>query len=242
VFNWSGFYVGVSGGYAWGDTDVTTTRAVSINIVDPLLANNFAQPSQSDAFGAVSFGYDMMYSQRVVLGLEGDVTFGSRNATVHGVPGLVGGFLPAASAQSDRIEVDSDFSASISTRIGYLVTPQLLAYGRVGWAWQNFDVTYHCGSGAGFCGAAPATAPFSVTESHTADGFLLGAGIEWQIVKGVSARAEYRHAFLNDFDVHLGNPATRQISLNVKPNVDEFRAGVVARFSAFGMPPAPPPP
>jgi outer membrane immunogenic protein len=61
LFNWSGFYVGINGGYGWGNADWTTP-----------LGNFSSSPKGWMAGGTL--GYNWQWNS-VVLGLEGDIDY-----------------------------------------------------------------------------------------------------------------------------------------------------------------------
>ncbi len=67
VYNWTGFYVGVQGGYAWGED--TTTEFVDATG----LPTGFSQDFDLDGFtGGAHAGYNFPVSN-FILGLEGDI-------------------------------------------------------------------------------------------------------------------------------------------------------------------------
>lgn len=67
VFNWTGFYIGVHGGYAWGDADLNGVSA-----------------EPEGAFGGVQLGYNWQFSPNWVFGIETDIAFSDINDSVAG--------------------------------------------------------------------------------------------------------------------------------------------------------------
>lgn len=63
--NWSGPYIGVHGGYAWGSFDATATA------LEP-----------SGGFGGIQSGYNWQLSRNFVFGLESDSSWGSINDAI----------------------------------------------------------------------------------------------------------------------------------------------------------------
>ena len=84
-------------------------------------------------FGTVGAGYDMQVNQSLVVGIFGDYSFASdATANLSGGGGFIdGGFV-----------IDASFAIGdnwfIGGRVGYLVTPETLFYGLVGYS--QFDV------------------------------------------------------------------------------------------------------
>jgi outer membrane immunogenic protein len=79
VFNWSGFYVGGTAGYSWGDSRDRIVGAV--NVTDPYGVHGFA--------GGGTVGYNWQ-SAGWVAGVEGDISFSHINGSVSGNSGNFG--------------------------------------------------------------------------------------------------------------------------------------------------------
>lgn len=111
VYNWTGFYVGVNGGYGWGNQDPFN-----------LLTNRFDAFSVPFSGGMVggTFG-GQIQSGHVVLGVEADIDWASVNGSATVFP-TIGG-IPIAAG-----------TASLSTNIHDVSTGRL----RVGYALDNW--------------------------------------------------------------------------------------------------------
>jgi outer membrane immunogenic protein len=111
---WTGFYVGGTLGYSFGDARVKGD------------VGNF--PYEQDGLtGTVFAGYNWQIG-RSVLGLEADVgtgSLGSSKATPFGT-----------------LETELSAMGSFRGRAGFLLTPALLLYGTAGFAWANMDIGY----------------------------------------------------------------------------------------------------
>jgi outer membrane immunogenic protein len=70
IFTWTGLYVGVQIGYAWGQDPVTWSGISNPN--DELAAGTFSQSPQG-VIGGAHVGYNLQYNRWLVLGLEGSV-------------------------------------------------------------------------------------------------------------------------------------------------------------------------
>jgi outer membrane immunogenic protein len=123
VSDWAGFYLGINGGYGWGDSSFPA-------FVDDVPANVSIKP-KGGLFGGHA-GYNWQYGS-VVAGLE--VDFDGAD-----IKGANNSLLPAPSLKTDEL-------ASARARLGYTVLPTLLAYGTAGAGWG------HSTFNAGFAGA-----------------------------------------------------------------------------------------
>jgi opacity protein-like surface antigen len=136
----------------------------------------FRQSVSPDALGAgASFGYDMRFG-KVVLGVETDASFDGTRAKV---------------ARSTPDEYSSGYLATIRGRFGYLVHPNVLAYGTVGLAALGAQYKFN-GQAPGVIVSAQGV--FDKKDA-TMTGLSVGGGLEydagWGIVFG-----EYLH---NDY-------------------------------------------
>ena len=109
---WSGFYLGATAGYGWGqgraDGDLGRIGF-----------------DQSGGLGTIFAGYNWQMG-RAVIGAEADIGTGSlKSSTVS----PIGTF---------NTELNSN--GSIRGRAGLLLTPALLLYGTAGFGWANYDV------------------------------------------------------------------------------------------------------
>jgi outer membrane immunogenic protein len=69
VFNWTGFYVGVHGGYADGDATLTGIGVFGID----------------GGFGGAQIGYNWQFNRNWVFGIEADISGGDINGAVSAV-------------------------------------------------------------------------------------------------------------------------------------------------------------
>lgn len=66
AFGWTGGYVGLQAGYAWGDSELDFTSF-------PTTSN----PKPDGVLGGVYVGYNAQLRNKIVLGVEGDFVFAS---------------------------------------------------------------------------------------------------------------------------------------------------------------------
>jgi outer membrane immunogenic protein len=92
---WSGAYVGIHGGYIWGDADADFGRAGASADIDGLIGGALA-------------GYNFEFD-RVMLGVEAD--FGLTNASGEGPYPLIDG-------DDTTVDYDMDWNAHLRARVG----------------------------------------------------------------------------------------------------------------------------
>lgn len=95
VTNWTGFYIGGHGGFAWSDVDWQYSNS------------NTANQSGDGGFGGVQAGYNWQLPNGVVLGLEADASWGNIEGSTDCPNTLF------------RCEHQIDMLASIRARLGY---------------------------------------------------------------------------------------------------------------------------
>jgi outer membrane immunogenic protein len=179
--DWAGFYIGVNGGYGWGDF------------------KNDAGFSEKPKGGLVGghAGYNWQYGP-VVAGVEVDFDGAdikeTKPATIVGIAANVPGTV---TAKFDEL-------ATARARLGYLVLPNLLAYGTAGPGWGHSEVSTLSANGSTSVGA-------------TNFGWTAGGGLEYKFYGNFTARAEYLHY---DFAKEGNNRTT----------IDTVRGGVSYKF------------
>ncbi|QGM47559.1 outer membrane beta-barrel protein [Methylocystis heyeri] len=205
---WSGFYAGLNAGYGWGGTNGVPTAAFPLvdNIAaDPwwrtplgfaAIANSgVASVNQSGFVGGGQIGYNYQWSPSFVVGLEADLQgsairgAGGRAGIVRFGPDASGAFETAAG--SGAVAAGVDWLGTVRGRVGYLVTPTLLAYATGGLAYGG--VHANAAHALAFSDSLPTIYPtFGGTGSYsdTRVGWTVGGGGEWMFMPNWSLKAE----------------------------------------------------
>lgn len=168
--DWTGFYVGAQG--SWTSANVTDTY----DLVTPF---NF---TASGISGGPVAGYNYQ-SGSMVLGLEGDVSFGNISATAL----CNGGTVPICAGSGTNPTFNLRTTGTVRGRIGYAVD-QVLFYGTGGLGIADVSVSDPLQGG---------------TDGKTHVGFVAGAGAEWMITQGASLRLEYLYSKYPTIDYAL---------------------------------------
>ena len=222
--SWTGFYIGGDIGGAWSHssgswTGLPSAAAFGVNPTSGSLDG-------SSFLGGVHAGYDYQFAPSWVFGVEGDWTWthdhGSNTGawTAFGTGAAIPG---AATTMNSTV----DWLASLRGRLGYLVTPNVLAYATGGVAWG--DIHYSATASNPTSGYLASTA-----FNNTSDGFVVGGGLEWALTHNWSLRAEYLFYHLNSAAGATITPAAfpafpSSFSWS-RTNVDVARAGLSYKF------------
>ena len=216
VPDWVGFYVGIHGGGGWGHTSFEPTLFDSNQSIGSLV------PPDASPKGGV-FGFQVGHNWQwgpVVGGLEIDFSGANINeSTTFSIP------LDNTRVFTGAVKIDELLSAR--GRLGYLILPNLLAYGTagIGLGHERFTTT--------MLDPNPKEPDFeSRTSSATTVGWVAGAGLEWKFWDHWLLRGEWLHY---DFGraTHIGlMPDGGQFSdaLEVRTTVDVARAALSYKF------------
>ena len=172
VYNWTGFYVGVNGGYGWGSQN-------PFNIITNRF-DNFTTNLSGGAFGG-TIGAQIQASH-VVMGLEADLDWANikgstiANPTVAGVPqGLV------------NATTNIDWESTVRARVGY-ANDNWLIYGTGGLALLGAKTSLTTvPGGAPNCGSII----LNCSATNRQAGLVLGGGLEYGFTDSLSAKLEY---------------------------------------------------
>jgi outer membrane immunogenic protein len=194
VYNWSGFYVGLNAGAAFGRAQEQTTTVFSptgyfaSTSVPAIQAAGDQTTTKTDFTGGGQIGFNWQ-SNHVVLGLETDFEFlGFKTSTLNG------SVYPCCAPTA--------FTISQSAKADWLWTLRP----RLGWAENNW-LFYVTGGlavteikGDFLFSDTFATANESASISKTRAGWALGGGVEYAWAGPWSVRVEYLHVDFGNFD------------------------------------------
>jgi len=232
--NWTGFYVGLNGGYSWG-------RANSTIFPNTTLATLLRQDVNGGLFGG-QIGYNWQASPNWVLGVEADGQWtgerGRRNDLLGAVrlptPGNDFNIVTTTSASS---EWSLPWFATFRGRVGLLADPSLLLYGTGGLAvgevkFATQGTTTAQLFGPGSTGTTPVGAPITIvtplSDSQTRVGWTAGAGLEKKFTPNWSAKLEYLYVDLGTRTYFGGT--TNAVGVSFHDHI--FRGGINYAFSA----------
>ena len=175
VYNWTGCYIGGNVGGGWSRMD--TTRLFTDPAISAIL--EYGRENDSGFIGGGRVGCDFQ-TTNWVFGIQGEFDFGSVKGT-HNILTLPG-FTESKNVQQIY---------TIAGRIGYLWTPQVLTYVKVGAAYfQNRNQVFLPGGA------------FFESCKFTDPGILAGGGIEWMFAPNWSVFAEGNYIWTEDDAAH----------------------------------------
>ena len=200
---WSGFYIGLHTGGAWGDVDTTTLSHTDNGFWEVPTGGSF-NVDLDGVLGGAQIGYNFEMTGWV-WGIE--------------LTGAGMDFDETIALTSDDVySVESEWLATAALRAGFLVRPTSLLYVKGGYAGADVKTSEVDVSG-GFLGA------FSTDETH--HGWIAGAGFEEKISPSVSLGLEYNYIDLGNQD-HSGAATTGGVVVN---DIDVQLHTVTARLN-----------
>ena len=172
VYNWTGFYVGVNGGYAWGSQD-------ALNIITNRFDNSSTSISGGLFGGTVGAQMQMAH---VVMGLEADLDWASIKG-VSVITPTIGGSGPGVPFNAST---NITWESTARARVGY-ASDNVLFYGTAGLALLGAKTTLTTPGGVTLCGGVLA----NCTGTSRQAGLALGGGLEYGFTPSLSAKIEY---------------------------------------------------
>jgi outer membrane immunogenic protein len=252
VYNWTGFYIGVNGGYSWGRANTSILPLAG----SPWPTVPFAPFKQNvdGGLGGGQIGYNWQFNPQWLAGVEADIqATGERSSTAlatstgrygsdaFGLPVGPGPDFNAIANLAANLSYQLQWFATFRGRVGFLATPQTLLYGTGGLAVGQFS--YSASSslsvavfGPGAAGTTPTGFAFTLpvgpaaSSSDTRVGYTLGGGIEQKFTPNWSAKLEYLYIDFGTKTYFAGT--ANQADVSFHDNI--FRAGVNYEFSAAG--------
>jgi outer membrane immunogenic protein len=192
IFTWTGCYIGGTGGGVWGNTN---DRWGANPAGFPGFAGSLAVSSSfhsSGATGGVEGGCNYQVNPWFVFGVEGDWEATSLSSTFGGTVVTPVGSAPFTQTFS------SHWLSTVRARAGYSAGPWLF-YATGGAAFANLSRSDTLTLPSGTINAS---------QSTTASGWTVGAGIEWAFLPNWTARAEYLYVDLPALTFTAVNPTT----------------------------------
>jgi outer membrane immunogenic protein len=238
---WTGFYIGLNGGYSWGRSETNVTfinTATGLAITPPPGSITGATFDLNGGVFGGQIGYNWQ-SDRFVLGVETDIQWsgqkGNASFTCAAVavtagpclPGLT--FLPAgAGGTSLAMEQKLEWFGTLRGRGGVLVTPTWLLYVTGGLAYGEIQTNAAL---AGFNANGIAVGAAATTNS-TNVGWTIGAGLEGRIGGNWTAKLEYLYMDLGTVSGAVSLAPASPIAANWSSKITDniFRVGVNYQF------------
>lgn len=198
---WTGLYGGVEAGYAWAQQPDVPLYAYSTGFSNVTGAADGFVPfgfgsranavlNSSGFVGGATVGWNFQ-SGNWIYGVEANwnALVGPRKTANFALPGL--GITPNVAEYGAAWR----WAALAGPRVGWLLTPNFLVYARGGVALAQLDTSITSGTVAAISNGYG-------TSGKTVAGWFVGAGGEWMLAPGLSAKLEYRYS---DFGAHTAS-------------------------------------
>jgi outer membrane immunogenic protein len=172
-YDWTGFYVGVHGGYGWAESELSSPEP---EVLDPTVDNDEVEPDGWIGGGQAGFNFQ---AGSFVFGIEGDI---------------------AATGIDGEVTIDPtgpDPDTVLNTEINWIATVR----GRVGLAFESFLPYVTGGFAIADVDVGATDLPFALPdfdESETFSGWTVGGGVEFGFSENVSAKIEYLYMDLDE--------------------------------------------
>jgi outer membrane immunogenic protein len=213
IFTWTGFYVGINGGYVFDGGRSSLTGSTGLLATGLAPAGNVKTLGEGFTIGG-TVGYNYQIGN-IVAGLEADLNYVDLGKTVST---SIGGLTTTFSQQATYL-------GTVRGRLG-VAFDRVLIYATGGLAYGDQDASTNLG-GLG--------ALWSGGKSTTRFGYTVGAGLEYAITNNWSAKVEYLY-----YDLGKADYTSPQIAGAVIPGVfgttraenkgNLVRAGINYRF------------
>jgi outer membrane immunogenic protein len=195
VFSWTGCYIGANVGGAWTHEHF-----------GPFDNGN----SDGGIAGGGQIGCDYQFASNWLIGIQGMFDGADLSGDHH--------FL-----EDEFFHTHVRWFGTVTGRLGFLVTPSLLIYGKGGVAFVgDNDTFFEC------CGG-----DFASTGDFTRTGWDAGVGLEWMFFPSWSVWLEWDHMGFGDRNETFVTPGHIFFE-NVSQSVDKVLVGVNYRFGGLG--------
>jgi len=211
--SWTGLYVGGDAGAAWVKTPATW---------DPSFAAfPISGTDRGTGFiGGAHVGYNYEFMPDYIAGVEGDWSStkagGSFTQPWIAPPGFA--FPPGSQT---TMSADVDWLASARGRVGYVVSPDVMAYATGGAAWARIAYS-----------GSENTVGYAASASGAKDvsGYVVGGGVEWAATNNWLVRAEYLYYGFDSGPSLMSSPGALSTYAWGKTTVSVARGGISYKF------------
>jgi len=218
VYNWTGFYLNLGGGYGIWDANTST-----LNLAGVCIACGTQTVGGRGYLGTAGGGYDYQFNDRFVAGIMADYDVMSLKGTIQdnavGTPPTTG-----------NLKETSAWAAGL--RGGFLITPQIFSYFNGGVAGTQFG-----GANLALNSGGPTV---GTTSSFSKTGWFLGGGTETTLSPflpfGWFLRSEYRYSSYSSTNVTQKTAAGVPFDLiSFKPYVETLTTSIIYKFNWTGQ-------
>jgi outer membrane immunogenic protein len=226
-YDWSGFYIGLNGGYSWGNS-TTTFTGTSVTPGGAIAPFSTSQ-SMNGWLGGGQIGYNWQFNKNWLLGVEADIqgTGQSGSVALPTVTGNACALLVCPFTTTGSLAQKLPWFGTVRARLGVEPSDHWLLYVTGGLAFGEIDSTLSVTNTV-----LGVTVTSASAHNTTQAGWTIGGGVEGVITGRWTAKAEYLYmdfgTITNAFTPGLGGFATLNTSSHVTDNI--FRVGINYHF------------
>lgn len=202
----SGFYVGAAGGYATSSGSLTRNVKIGANSTQ----KSSMDMSAKGAVGSLFVGYDHIFRNALLAGLELD-------ATLNGMKGQVEPEL-LLSPNKEKTILEAKDSYGLSLRLGALLQETFLVYGKLGIVTTKFNLKNQM---VGFADKA---------TSKRLTGFAFGAGFQVPLTDRFHLGGEYVHTRYGNINIEQTVTGVAKNEISIKPSTNTFLARLIFKI------------
>jgi outer membrane immunogenic protein len=202
MFTWSGFHIGINGGYAFGDGNTATTGTpVFQTLIAPGIVPDSLRSKPDGFMGGFQAGYNAQFGA-LVAGIEADIQFGNLKSRSSFTGGPVLGTQLTTSATTEL-----SYLGTARARLGFTPAERLLVYATGGLAFGEVK------TGGAVNGVQAPGLVWQGSKSETKLGYAIGMGAEYALTNNLTFKGEYLYYDLGKTTINaLGNPAVRGVA------------------------------
>jgi outer membrane immunogenic protein len=209
---WTGFYAGLNAGGAWSENNSVAVSSFQgpCNPLDPncgldvpsagaamATAATFSAPSSTNGgfIGGGQVGYNWVFAHSFVGGIEADIqgvaSSGGSSNILTGAHSRLNSVAPFPLSSVATTSKSVDYLGTVRGRLGYLLTPTLLAYATGGLAYGGVRSSLGIVQGFTTFLDESTVASGAGAFSDMRVGWTVGGGLEWMFLPNWSAKVEY---------------------------------------------------
>jgi outer membrane immunogenic protein len=240
VYDWTGFYIGVNAGYAWGRSNVASTfacpgasGACAYSFPGNLGAIGAAGSgtlSPNGFVGGAQAGYNWQTGS-AVFSIEADFdAFDLAGSQTAGGPVP---FAPPGLAFAVNTGVRAEWLSTVRARVGWTVAPTVLVYATGGLALTELRVANSFIDNFAATGLVATNTAGASSATQTKAGWAAGGGVEWALGQKWTVKGEYLYVDFGSVSTTatVVNPALAALAV---PNLLTTSANLTAHIARVG--------
>lgn len=211
VYDWTGGYIGIQGGYAWGKSDADTDIHPDFTDIETLDVDEF---DAKGFVGGLHAGY-LLQSDVFVYGIEGDIEYADLKDDVD--------IVFDGDGDGGSAEKEIDWLGSVRLRAG-VAFDRALVYATGGLAVGGVSLETDLSDAATGIGLS------NDSDDKTKWGWTIGGGVEYALTDALSARVEYRYTDLGKTEVSVEDDEGVGVDGETDNDFHAVRAGLSWHF------------